>query len=240
MSRHRIFRFSLIALLVLAALFTAGILVVRSHAFHQYLLATIIEYAQQATGGRVELGDVAFRFWGLRADLYRVVVHGTEPDPQAPLFRADHLAADLTSYRSGGARSICRKSCWITLWSISGSTSKGTPIYRRHQPSQAEPVNIFDLAIGHFVLNDGEIYYNDRQIPLVAEVQDLQAQVSFDASKTGYDGMLGYRQGRVAFGDFAPLQHGFQARFNAAPSGLTLSPMVLTSGPLRITADVTS
>jgi uncharacterized protein involved in outer membrane biogenesis len=96
MSRHRIIRFGLIAFLVMAVLFTATILVVRSHAFHEYLLATVVEHAQQATGGRVELGDDAFRWWGLRADFYRVAVHGAEPDPHAPLFWADHLAADLT------------------------------------------------------------------------------------------------------------------------------------------------
>ena len=66
---------------------------------------------------------------------------------------------------------------------------------------------------------------------------DLQTQVSFDPSRIRYDGTLGYRQGRVTFGDFNPLQHDFQARFNVAPSGLTLSPIVLASAPLRVTAD---
>ena len=95
MNRNRIFRFSLVVLLVLATLFAAGVLVMRSRAFHRYVLAAIIEYAQQATGGRVEIGDFAFRFWGLRADLHRVVVRGTEADSQKPLFRADRLGVGL-------------------------------------------------------------------------------------------------------------------------------------------------
>src|SRR5919204_5189808 len=96
MSPNRILRIGLIPFLILVVLFTAGFLAVRSRAFHQYLLTTIIEQAQRATGGRVELGDFAFRLWGLRADLYRVALHGTEPDPQAPVFWADHLSVGLT------------------------------------------------------------------------------------------------------------------------------------------------
>jgi hypothetical protein len=67
MSHNRIFRFSLVALLALATLSAAGVLVVRSRAFHRYVLARIVEHAQLATGGRVEIGDFGFRFWGLRA-----------------------------------------------------------------------------------------------------------------------------------------------------------------------------
>ncbi len=132
---------------------------------------------------------------------------------------------------------MCRKSSSITLWSTSGLTSKGIRNIPQAQSPPPEPVNVFDLAIAHLVLNNGEIYYNDRKTPLAAEVHELQTQVSFDPSKTGYDGTLRYRQGRVAFGDFNPLQHDFQARFNAAPSGVTLSSMVLTSAPLQFTAD---
>ena len=236
MNLRRIFRFSLVALLALATLSAAGVLVVRSRAFHRYVLATIIEHAQQATGGRVEIGDFAFRFWGLRADLYRIVLHGTEPDPQAPLFRADRLGVGLNLVsvwrRKIDVQEIVIDHPVVRLW-VDEQGHTNLP----QTPTPAEPVNVFDLAIGHFVLNNGEIYYNDRQTPLAAEVHDLQTQVSFDPSKTGYDGTLGYRQGRVAFGDFNPLQHDFQARFNAAPSGLTLSSIVLTSAPLRVTAD---
>ena len=117
---------------------------------------------------------------------------------------------------------MCRKSSSITLWSISGLTSKATPICPRHQHRPSLSMSSI-LAIGHFVLNNGEIYYNDRQTPLAAEVHDLQTQVSFDPTKTGYDGTSTLSARSVAFGDFNPLQHDFQARFNATPSGLTLS-----------------
>ena len=238
MRHNRIFRFSLVAFLALVVVLAAGILVVRSRTFHQYVLATIIEHAQQATGGRVEIGDYAVRLWGLRADLYRIVLHGTESDPRAPLFQADRLgvAVNIASIwrRKIDVQEIVIDQPVVRL-SIDKRGQTNIP-QTQPRPPGSKPVNIFDLGIGHLVLNQGEIYYNDRQIPLAAEVRDLQAQVSFDPSKTGYDGTLSYREGRVEFGDFNPLQHDFQARFNAAPSGFTLSSMELTSAPLRVMA----
>ena len=48
---------------------------------------------------------------------------------------------------------------------------------------------------------------------------------------------MGYREGRVEFGEFNPLQHDFKAQFNATPSGLTLNSMALTSTSFQITAN---
>ena len=51
----------LILVIVLSA-----IAVLRSRAFHRYVLAKMVEAASQATGARVEIGDFQFRWSGLR------------------------------------------------------------------------------------------------------------------------------------------------------------------------------
>ena len=172
MTRNRIFRFSLIAFIALVSLLVAGSLVMRSRAFHRYVLATFIEQAQQATGGRVEVADFTFRFWGLRADLHSIVLHGTEPDPQVPLFRADRLSVALNLV------SVWRRKIDVQEIVIDHPVVRLSIDERGHTnlpqtpppPPGTKPVNIFDLAIGHFVLNKGEIFYNDRQTPMTAEV----------------------------------------------------------------------
>ena len=234
MRRNQVFRIGVIALLSLIVVFMAAVLIVRSRAFHQYALARIIEQAQQATGGRVEIGGFVFRFWGLRADLHRIALHGTELNPQAPLFQADRLslALNLVSIwrRKIDVREIVLERPVIHLW----IDERGrTNMPEAHRAPGTRPVNVFDLAIGHFVINQGEIYYNDRQAPLAAEVRDLQTQISFDPLKTSYDGTLGYRAGWVKLGDFNPLNHDFQARFKATLSGLDLSSVVFTSSALQ-------
>jgi translocation and assembly module TamB len=238
---RRILVGGLIAFLLLVILLTAGVIVVRTRAFHQYLLATVVKYAQQATGGRVELGDFTFQLWGLRADLYRIAVHGTEPDTQAPLFSADHLAIDLRLL-SLWKHTVDLEEIVVDRPVVHVSLDKQghTNLLQTPPPApRTTPVTIFDLAIGRFLVNEGEIYYNDRQARLYAEVCDLQAQASFDPSKVGYTGTLSYREGRVEFGDFNPLQHDFQTRFSATASSLNLNSMVLTSVPFKISAELT-
>src|SRR5262245_8648648 len=235
MKQSRIFQIGLITLLGLIVLFIAGVFIVRSRTFHQYVLARIIERAQQATGGRVEIGDFAFRFWGLRADLHRISLHGTELDPQTPLFRADRLslALNLISVwrREIAVKEIVLERPVIHLWI---DQQGHTNLPKTHQEPGMEPINVFDLSIGHFVIKQGEIYYNDRKTPLIAEVRNLQTQISFDPLQTAYNGTLGYRAGRVKFGDFNPVEHDFQSRFNATPAGLNLSSVALTSPALQI------
>ena len=238
MSLNRIFRIGLIAFVVVVLLLAAGVMVVRSRAFHRYLIATVVERAQKATGGRVELGDFTLRLSGLRVDLYRVAIHGTELDPHAPLFWVDHLAVGLRLV-SLWRRQIDLQEIIVDRPVIHLSVDEHGRTNIPQTPPAApgtKPVNLFDLAIGRFVLNRGEINYNDRQIPVDAEVRDLQTQVSFDVSKREYDGTLGYRQGRVQFGDYNPLQHDLQAQFGAAPWGLTLKSLRLRSGSSRVTA----
>jgi len=238
---RRILVIGLIAFLLLAVLLTAGVLVVRTRTVHQYLLATLVKYAQQAIGGRVELGDFTFRLWGLRADLYRIAVHGTECAPQKPLFTADHLAIDLRLV-SAWKHKIDLQEIVVDRPVVHLSVDRQGRTNLPQTPPPAPgttPTSIFDLAIGRFLINEGEIYYNDRQTPLDAEVCDLQAQASFNPSKNGYSGALSYREGHVKFGDFNPLGHDFQTRFSATASNLNLNSMVLASAPFKITAELT-
>src|SRR5262245_8674965 len=198
MKQSRLFQIGLITLLGLIVLFIAGVFTLRSRAFHQYVLARITERAQQATGGRVEIGDFTFRFWGLRADLHRVALHGTELDPQTPLFRADRLSLTLNLLsvwrREITVREIVLERPVIHLWV---DQQGNTNIPKTHQEAGTEPINLFGLAIGHFVVKQGEIYYNGRKAPLLAEVRNLQTKISLDPLQTAYNGTIAYRAGWV-------------------------------------------
>jgi uncharacterized protein involved in outer membrane biogenesis len=230
--RKHIFRIVLATGLVLLVLAIAGIAVLRSRALHRYALAKMIEQAAQATGGRVEIGDFRFHWSGLRADLYRIVLHGTEAASRAPLLQVDHLTVGLKII-SLWRRKIDLNEIVIDHPSIHVSVDQNGRSNLPQTPPAApgtRSTNVFDLAIGHVVVNQGELDYNDRHIPLDGEVHDLHAQVTFDSAQTKYDGTLGYRDGRVQLGGFNPVQHSVQARFSAAPSGLTLDSLVLNAG----------
>src|SRR5437867_5219707 len=68
----------------------AGVLLLKSQAFHGYVLGKIVQQASQATGARVELQNFTFHVKTLTADVYGLTIHGTEPPKAQPLLQVQH------------------------------------------------------------------------------------------------------------------------------------------------------
>ena len=229
-------RVAAVVLMMILVGVAAFLVISRSSSFHRYVLRKIVEKTEEATGGKVEIGNFRFR-WSGYADVYRFVLHGTESDPARPLAAAEHIGIGLT-LSSLLQQKVDLREIVIDqpVVHILVDKSGNTNIPRPRVPKENQPVDIFDLAIKHFVVNGGELYYNDGQLPLEAELHDLQSQVRFATLKPEYDGSLSYRRGRIRFGDFNPIQHDFSTNFRVTPSGIRLDDAVLTSGASRISA----
>ena len=80
---------SLGALLLLAIF--AGALLLKSAAFHRYVLAKIVQSASESTGARVELQNFDFRVKTLTADIYGLTIHGKESADDKPLLTIDDV-----------------------------------------------------------------------------------------------------------------------------------------------------
>ncbi|MGO8814815.1 MAG: translocation/assembly module TamB domain-containing protein [Terriglobia bacterium] len=224
--------------LLLLILGAAAIALLRSQAFHRYVLAQMVARASQATGARVEIGDFQFRWSGLRVDLYQIVLHGSEAAVQPPLLQIDHLLVGLKII-SIWQHKVDLSEIVIDHPSIHYSVDQNGRSNLTQPPQGGRGgggTSIFDLAIGRFAVNHGELDYNDRQIPLDGELHDLHAQVSFDPVKTEYDGALWYRDGRVKFGSFNPVEHSLEVRFGATPSGATIESLALNAGASTVSA----
>ena len=230
--RRRLVWWLLLPLAIILLLICAGVLVIRSSRFHRYALATLVENAQQATGGRIEIGDFRFRWSGLRVDLYRVTLHGAESDPNAPLLYVDHLGAGL---RLGSWRGT---EVYLNDAEIDHPVvrfrvdTEGRTNLPQPPPSKTpgKPVDVFDLAVRSVALNDGEIYDNDRKTPLNAAARDVNARVMFDAAAVQYKAALSYRQARIQCGTLNPFEHDLDLHLAAARSGLTLDSLLITIG----------
>jgi translocation and assembly module TamB len=230
------------AILVVLLLVTAfvGYTLLKSQGFHRYVLAKIVSAANQATGGRTEVRSVDFHWSTLSADLYDVTIHGAEPANAAPLFHVDKLTAGLKIL------SVVHRQVNLSQFEIEhpvvhllidrdGSTNIPHPAPTGNKST----TSVFDLAIGHVLLANGEIYYNDRKSALNADLQGLQSEITFNFLTTSYSGSLGYQNGHIQFADLAPMPHALDVRFSAAPSALTLAPVELRVGSSRLTLQAT-
>lgn len=234
--RKHVFRFLLTMGFLILVIVLSAIAVLRSRAFHRYVLAKMVEAASQATGSRVEIGDFHSRWSGLKVDLNHIILHGTEAASSPPLLQIDHLMVGL-KILSLWRRKIDLNEIVIdhpSLHMFVAQNGKSNLVTGPQGAAGGGRAGIFDLAIGHVVVTQGDVDYNDRHIPLEAELHALYVQVSFSSLKKEYRGMLGYRDGRVQFGSFSPVQHSIEARFGATPAGLTLDSLQLDAGSSKM------
>ena len=70
-------------------------------------------------------------------------------------------------------------------------------------------------------------------MPLYADLHDLRLKSSYDTIEGGrYYGDLGYRDGHLKYGAYAPIVHDLQAEFDARRSGVAFNNVTLTTPPM--------
>jgi translocation and assembly module TamB len=220
--RRKLKRIAIIAAAVIFALIVAGFFVLRSRMFHQYVLGIVVNRAEEATGARVQIGGFAWDLPALRVDLYRIAVHGTEPNPAQPLLSVNHIEVELKiiSLLGGnfGIRTLEIDRPVVHLIVQPNGTSNLPPSQLTSQSNKpsSNSSSPLSLAVDHFGLHQGAIIVNDHQMLLNAALQGLHAQAAFNSQKREYDGFLAYRSGDLQLAQYAPLWQSLDAHFTVA------------------------
>ncbi len=220
--------------LLIIVVTVAAILVVRSARFHDYVLRTADAKASAALNTPVHLQNFALRLSTLSLDLYGLTVEGAGPGANQPLLQADHGSFDVN------VTSIFHREWYVEDITIDHPVVKllvdknGNTNLPNLPPSNGSSnTNVFDLGIRHLLLDRGEVYVNDQETPLYADLHDLRLKSSYDTTDGGrYYGDLGYRDGHLKYGNYAPITHDLQAQFDARRSRMTLSNVTLTTTPM--------
>lgn len=222
-----------VALLIIVVL-AGGYIVVRSSWFQHYVLAKIIEKGGAETGGRLAVQNWDVHFFPVKVDLYGIVLHGTEPQGAKPLLQVDKLTVGI-DFPSLLHRQL-RLSELLIQHPVANVVvnTRGTSNLPAPPNTPAGNTTVWSLAVKHAELNNGELYYNDQERPLNADLHDLQSQILFDSAETRYSGFISYRNGRFQYANYSPLAHNLEAHFSATPSGAALSSLLLTVGTSQI------
>jgi len=232
---------ALAAMLVFALV--GGWLLLRSDAFHRYAVRKIEEQAAQSTGAAARIGSLDWNFSTLTADLHDIVLRGKEGDAQPPLLHVDELKVSVkilsVFHRKFSLSELdIRRPVVHMQVDAQGNTNLPTPPPNRGSSN----TSVFDLAIRHFVLSKGEIYYNDQKTPMDASLDDVESEIAFNSLTTSYHGNLSYGNGSLHYAQYAPLTHRARLEFAASPSKFSLSSASLQTGASSISlkADVTN
>jgi translocation and assembly module TamB len=99
-------------------------------------------------------------------------------------------------------------------------------------PSQnsGSSTNVFDLAVRHAQITNGELNYNDRKTPLDADLYDLGTDIRFETLAKRYEGAVSYDNGHLKYAQYAPLPHNLKLKFSATPDRFNLDSVLLKIG----------
>lgn len=230
---------SLIGAGVIVILAGAAYVTVHTSAFNRFALQEVVEEARRAAGSPVEIRSMEIHWSRLGVDLYGIVIQG-QGDTQPPFLRADHLEVGLKIIsilrRKVDLRELVIDRPALNLRvNAQGQTNLPKPASRNS--SSSSPVNtLFDLAIGHLVINSGEFHYNDRAVPVSVDLRGFQVDASYGPLAGTYRGSLAYNHGQVSVRDFNPIGHDARMNFTVSRSQLDFDPLTVVAGETRVTA----
>src|SRR5579862_8170397 len=208
-----------------------GLLFLRTNLFKQYALQKMATATYASTGAKAEIGNLELSLATLTARLHNITLHGTEKADQSTLLKIDELTVAVK------IQSFLHPQVTLTelliehpVVRIRSDKNGSTNLPASPSNQSTSHTSIFDLAIGHLQVRNGEVDYNDQRTPLDGDLYNLATDVHFDPGQKSYRGNLSYSDGRVRYANYAPLPHDLHATFTATPDRFTLEPAILKIG----------
>jgi translocation and assembly module TamB len=199
-----------------------------SGAADSFLKRMIVHRLKTMTGGRVELQQFSMRWWGLRAKLKGLVIHGKEPAGAEPLFTVAEIDAGIRVDSVWGRR-ISLQDAVVQAprvhLRVEKDGSSNLPIPPRRS-SAAKPLTeqLFDLRFQKIQITDGWIVYNDVGTPLAVEGGALR--FSLEAGGTPqqavYLGTLDWKGLSFTAQRYLPVAANLALKFSMSRSGFTV------------------
>src|ERR1043165_214598 len=217
-------------ILVLLLVLTA-ILLLKNSGFEDYLISKIEQQANEATGARIKLQGLVIHIKTLTADIYGLSVHGNEGTGEKPLVEVPHARIGL-KFLSVVHRKVNLSELLIENPAVNLLVNKdGRSNLPEPPPKKGQSnTNVFDLAVGHVLLMNGEIRLRDQKTPLNANIFDLRTEITFHQLAKKYTGTVSYSSGQIQYAHLRPLSQVLEAKFDATPSEFHLNPLRLKIG----------
>ena len=224
---------ALASLLLVAAV--AGILVFRSGWFRDKVRERVIAAAEDATGGKAEIGSFQFDWTSMRVEVRRFALHGTEPAGKPPLLRASSLVVGLKIVsllsRKIDVRYLTVQEPEIHLIiDPEGHTNVPEPKIKRRSERTAMDT-LINLAVGQFSAQNGIFEIESRgRVPFDVQGRNLQATLTYEPAGPRYHGNVSMQPLQVQWDGRSVTPAGIELATNLERNRIEVSSARLTTG----------
>jgi translocation and assembly module TamB len=165
----------------------AGVFLLRSHWFSDFVRRRTVAAIERATGGAVELQSFDFHWSTLTAEFKNLVVHGTEPANGPPMFQAPSIRIVFPT------TALLRRQIIISSLQVDHPQiyflmrPEGSTNLPQVQNDLIDVEDMLSLHVGHFDFNTGTLRADMQSIPIDARGSSLSLRLRFARSPDRYD-----------------------------------------------------
>jgi len=225
-----------IIILAIMVLVCAAWVAVHTPPVNRFLLAKITAKVESSIGSPVRIGKLSLGWTHLSANLQDVVIFGREGAAQPPFFTVRRASAQvdfLPLFHKKTRLAFVRLDQPVIRFLVDRNGNSNIPHPKKSNPHSNTLRTLLNLQVRDFTLRSGEIELREQEIPLSAELHNLQSQLKYDAQQQAYAGSIAYPQGTFSTGTLPNTEHGLHANFTLTESRLDLHPVKVDFGHSR-------
>ena len=217
----------------------AAILVTRSTWFSSYVREKIVNAVENSTGGRTDIQSFSFDWHTLTVTLRGLVIHGTEPAGDAPLFEAPLIVLELKLFAAFEhivdleSLRVEQPAANVMIFP-DGESNFPTP-KAVSNPNQSGLERVVDLAIHRLDISNGTVQFQDRKIAFNAHGGDVRIQWLYDPSAVQYQGSIAMNPLHLASDSNPPLDAQLNIPVVIAKHAIRVSNATIRTAQSKIT-----
>jgi translocation and assembly module TamB len=214
---------------------------ITTDSFQAYVRRRVVAEVERITGGRAQIGSFHVVPFHMQVEVRDITVRGSEGTSEIPLAHADHLVAQvkvISLLRTQfGFHSLILEHPVVHI-EVAADGTTNIPVIKALQnvSEQKSLEQVFSLSIDHLSVQNGELLWADRKIPLDFTANEIGLQMDYSHLHRRYESRFTVGKVDTVFDDCRPFSWMAELNFGLTPTSAEIESLKWSSGRSNLQA----
>ncbi|HVM92908.1 MAG TPA: translocation/assembly module TamB domain-containing protein [Terriglobales bacterium] len=207
---------------------------VTTDSFQQRVRRRVVAALEEATGGRVELGELHTIPFRLRVDARNLTIHGREGAGEVPFVQVERVQAELKIIslfeKSIGLHSLQLERPVVHIIAYpDGTTNMPAPAIKLSSDRTAIE-RLVSMSVAHIEAHEGRFLWQDQNVPFDFAARDVALHLDFSLLRQHYETRVTIGGAETRWAKYAEFSWSADAAFVLARHHVDIRDVTLKSG----------
>lgn len=208
---------------------------INTDSFQAYVRGRLVAELERMTGGRAQIGSFHIVPFHMQVEIRNITLHGSELPSDVPLAHADHLVAHVKVIsllrKQFGFHSLTLEHPVVHI-AVAPDGTTNIPVIKALEAvsEQRSLEQVFALSIDHLSIQNGELIWADREIPLDFTADDSGLKMDYSYLHRHYESQFTVGKVDTVFDDCRPFSWMAVLNFNLGPRSAEIESLQWSSG----------